>query len=255
MAKPKRQKLPPALEVSLTTQVGSACPKCWQPLFYQKSGKQHRAYEIAHIYPLNPTAAEELLLAAESRLSADINHPDNLIPLCERCHGIFDKPRTVDEYRELYELKTKFIRTTKQIEIRAKYPLEVGVRKIVEALHTYDGDSSGDIGLSYSPKSVSQKLGESVPPITRRKITYNVTEYFQFIQQQFLALEAEDPNSSELIYAQVKSYYLQQKALSIPQQEIYTNIVDWFHKKAASETIDAAEIVASFFVQNCEVFE
>lgn len=255
MAKPKRQKLPQALEVSLTTQVGSACPKCWKPLFYEKEGKQHRAYEIAHIYPLNPTAAEAALLANEPRLSEDVNHPDNLLPLCERCHGIFDKPRTAAEYGELCALKTKFIRATQQIEIRAKYPLETSVAKIVSALHSYDGKFLPTSALSYNPKSVDLKLNESMAPITRLKIKHDVTYYFQFIKQQLRQLEDDDPNSSELICSQVKTYYLQQKSLKISQQEIYANIADWFHKKAASETMEAAEIVTSFFVQNCEVFE
>lgn len=255
MVKPKRKKLPTALEVSLTTQVGSACPKCWMPLFYEKHGRQYRAYEIAHIYPLNPTKLEVNVLANESRLSQDVNHPNNLIPLCERCHGIFDKPRTVSEYQELYELKQRLIRAAAQIEIRAKYPLEEAISKVVVALHSYDAQLNSPANLSYSPISVDHKLGDSISPILRRKIKINVSDYFQFIKKKFLELEEDDPNCSELICSQVKSYYLQQKTLQLPKQEIYSNIVDWFHKKAGSETVEAAEIVASFFVQNCEVFE
>lgn len=255
MVKPKRQKLPTPLEVSLTTQVGSACPKCWVPLFYEKKGRQHRAYEIAHIYPLNPTEAEQAVLADEPRLSQDINHPDNLIPLCERCHGIFDKPRTASEYRELYELKQKLIRASAQIEIRAKYPLEAAIGRVVAALHDYDAQERAPADLSYNPISVDRKLGDSISPIVRRKIKLNVSDYFQFIKSRFLELEEDDPNCSELIFSQVKTYYLQQKALNVPKHEVYSNIVDWLHKKAGSKTIEAAEIVASFFVQNCEVFE
>lgn len=255
MVKPKRIKLPTALEVSLTTQVGSACPKCWTPLFYEKGGRQYRAYEIAHIYPLNPTAAEKVVLADQPLLSDDVNHPDNLIPLCLRCHGIFDKPRTASEYRDLYDLKEKLIRASAQIEIRAKYPLEEAIGRVVVALHSYDAYSATPTGLSYNPISIDRKLGDSMPPIVRRKIKLNVSDYFRFIQRKFLELEEDDPNCSELIFLQVKSYYLQQKHLDVPKDEIYSNIVDWLHKKAGSKTIEAAEIVASFFVQNCEVFE
>lgn len=255
MAKPQRRKLPQALEVRLTTQVGGACPKCWKPLFYEKGGRQQRAYEIAHIYPLNPTAVERMVLAGVPLLNQDVNHPDNLIPLCERCHGIFDKPRTVPEYNELYELKRKLIRASAQIDVRAKYPLEDAIGKVVVALHSYDAQEESHANLSYSPISVDRKLGDSIPPITRRKIKLNVSDYFQFIKQKFMELEEDDPNCSELIFSQVKCYYLQQKVLDLPKDEIYSNIVDWFHKRSGSKTIEAAEIVASFFVQNCEVFE
>nr|WP_054667025.1 ABC-three component system protein [Stenotrophomonas acidaminiphila] len=255
MAKPQRQKLPQALEVRLTTQVGGACPKCWMPLFYEKGGRQHRAYEIAHIYPLNPTEVERVVLAGVPLLNDDVNHHDNLIPLCERCHGIFDKPRTASEYHELYELKQRLIRASTQIEVRARYPLEDAIGRVVVALHAYDAQGSTQANLSYSPISVDRKLGDSISPITRRKIKLNVSDYFQFIKQKFMELEEDDPNCSELIFSQVKSYYLQQKALNLPKHEVYSNIVDWLHKRSGSKAIEAAEIVASFFVQDCEVFE
>ncbi|ALJ28965.1 HNH endonuclease [Stenotrophomonas acidaminiphila] len=123
------------------------------------------------------------------------------------------------------------------------------------ALHAYDAQGSTQANLSYSPISVDRKLGDSISPITRRKIKLNVSDYFQFIKQKFMELEEDDPNCSELIFSQVKSYYLQQKALNLPKHEVYSNIVDWLHKRSGSKAIEAAEIVASFFVQDCEVFE
>ncbi|WP_373557726.1 HNH endonuclease [Pseudomonas sp. URIL14HWK12:I7] len=66
---------------------------------YSKSKTSNKQYEIAHIYPLNPTPPEALLLANEFRLSADVDHLDNLIALCLLCHNEFDNPRTVKEYR------------------------------------------------------------------------------------------------------------------------------------------------------------
>ena len=80
-------------QISLTTQVGGLCPLCGVSLFYEKKGKPQKAYEIAHIYPLNPKTEETNLLKNEKRLHSDINHLDNLIPLCLSCHGKFDKPR------------------------------------------------------------------------------------------------------------------------------------------------------------------
>src|ERR1700754_3090759 len=103
-----------AFEVSLCTEVNQACPNCGSALFISKGGKRWRNYEIAHIYPLNPTAAEIQLLKGEKRLSSDPNHEDNLMPLCFSCHNIFDNPKTITGYRDLVKKKEDIIRQRTQ---------------------------------------------------------------------------------------------------------------------------------------------
>ncbi|MEY8144248.1 MULTISPECIES: ABC-three component system protein [Falsihalocynthiibacter] len=39
------------------------------------------------------------------------------------------------------------------------------------------------------------------------------------------------------------------------QQVAFDNIVKWLNAKTKAESNDAAEVITSFFVQNCEVFE
>ena len=59
---------------------------------------------------------------------------------------------------------------------------------------------------------------------------------------------------SEIISLQIKSYYLKQINSGFGQQAIFDNIVAWINAKTKPKTNDAAEILTSFFVQNCEVF-
>ena len=102
-----RKKYSDAQNVALLSQVNGVCPLCAEILFYKKGGKSYKNYEIAHIYPLNPTPTEKTLLEHEERLSNDVNDENNVIPLCEICHGKFDKPRTVEEYRMLLGIKKR----------------------------------------------------------------------------------------------------------------------------------------------------
>ena len=41
----------------LYAETGGSCPLCTQPIIFKKNGskKLNKGYEIAHIYPLNPT--------------------------------------------------------------------------------------------------------------------------------------------------------------------------------------------------------
>lgn len=250
----KRQKYSQAEELALTTQVDGRCPLCGTALFYAKKSKSYKAYEIAHIYPLNPSQREVEELKNETQLHSDVNHPDNLFPLCLKCHGKLDKPRTAEEYKELSAKKLALIRRAEQQEIQTVYQLENDIGRVIEGLYA-DDNTFKMIDLEYDPKSVTDKFDNSMLVPTQQKIKHNVADYYQYIKTKFLEIEREKPTASELIYSQVKAYYLKQKSLGLSQQKVFENIVEWFCIRTKPETIEAAEIVTSFFIQNCEVFE
>jgi hypothetical protein len=121
--------------VALVTQVSRVCPLCDESLFYKKGNKSYKTYEIAHIYPLYPTAEEVKLLKDEERLSINVNDENNVIPLCKSCHGKLDKPRTVEEYRNLLLIKKRLISRSGQEAIWKQYHIESEITEIVEALY------------------------------------------------------------------------------------------------------------------------
>ena len=94
-----------------------------------------------------------------------------------------------------------------------------------------------------------------VSELVIRKIKRNVSDYYPFVQRQFRELEREMPNKSHLIFSQVRTFYLKQKDLGLPKQDIYQNVVAWFRSVTRSDMIEAPEVIAAFFVQDCEVLE
>lgn len=248
-----RKKYTPAQETALVTQVDRVCPLCTEPLFYKKNSKSYKNFDIAHIYPLNPTPEEEELLQNEERLSDDVNHEDNVIPLCIGCHAKFDKPRSIDEYRELVGIKKKLIAKSIQQEIWGRYTIEEEIGLIIDALYSAT-DLDIETEIEFIPKKVDEKLDESITKPTHRKIKYQVRDYYHFIKDKLSNLDQSDSNLSETISLEVKTYYLTQNRMGLEQQEIYENIVSWIKAKAKPKTSDASEILASFFIQNCEVF-
>lgn len=250
----KRIKYSEAQQVSLISQVESVCPLCSEPLFYKKSrSKTQKNYELAHIYPLNPKPEEVVLLKDEERLSDDVNDERNIIPLCKLCHGKFDKPRTVKEYRQLVAIKKKLNSQTVQQQIWKEYSLEAQITEVIKALYANtDIDISTEI--EYDPKAVDEKIDNTMTRLTYRKIKNNVSDYFMFVRQQFSVMDQEDADLSDRISLQVKTYYLKQKSQGLSQQQIFENIVSWLDAKTKPKTSESTEILASFFVQNCEVF-
>jgi hypothetical protein len=249
-----RRTLTPAEDLALLSQVDGVCPKCGKALFHKKKGKSYKSYEIAHIYPLNPTEAEAALLEGQERLGEDVNDVDNLIPLCLGCHGQFDKPRTLAEYLELLEKKTEIIAHAQQLALEHRYQLQAEIEAVVDALDENASLLAG-AALVFDAKPVDDKFNETMPAQTRRKIRHNVTDYFVFVRHKFQNLDREQPGIANLISSQVKTFYLAQKQQGLTQQQIFSGVVSWIVSKTKPKTLEAAEVVASFFIQNCEVFE
>ena len=241
--------------ISLISQVGRRCPLCDGDLFYQKKQRQYKQYELAHIYPLNPRPEEVTELAQSPRLSSDVNDPNNIIPLCLTCHGQFDKPRTADEYLRLYHIKSEALKNEQQRALAAEYPLEDQIVAIVADLHNVSAESDTEVVLALTPKTINDKLDTTMPPPTKRKVRNAVEDYFRHVQSAFLELERNDPGCSEQIFIQVKSFYVMQKRQGLTQGQVFANLVAWIRVRAKAETLESAEAVASFFIQNCEVFE
>jgi hypothetical protein len=166
-----------------------------------------------------------------------------------------DKPRTRSEYETLFEIKRALIERGRQRALMREYPIEDGIQNIIATLGTISFDKPLEDELSLDPKSVDAKCKPGVPELIVRKVKRNVVDYYPHVLREFRLLEEEYPAKSQLIYAQVRSFYLKQKSLGVPKSEIYQNVVAWFRNVAKTETIEASEVIAAFFVQNCEVLD
>lgn len=242
-------------ELILYSEVEGMCPLCPKSLIYEKEGRNYREFEIAHIYPLNPKKEEAELLKNEERLGENPNDLKNLICLCVSCHTKFDKPRTIDEYRFLVEKKKKLLRQRKQKEIWIDTKIEHDIIQIIETLYVENVDLTDDDILNYNPKKIDEKVNDSITPLTKRKIHRNVQDYFYVIKNKFIELDSIAPTTTEIISLQVKTHYLLLKKQTQNQKEIFDALVEWMTKRTNQNNYEAAEIIVSYFVQNCEVFE
>jgi len=251
MANTRKAPTPNQLLV-LYNQVDAVCPYCADPLVTKKKKKNHvKAFEVAHIYPLNPLPHEEELLKLEERLGTDLNDLDNLIPLCESCHGVFDKERTVEEYRELVRIKKAAIGLDQERSMWHKYTVEEELVAIVNALAEMCDDELANTALGFTPQSVSEKTSECVSPLTQRRIRNDVQYYFPFLRTQFRYLEERDPKTADLIAAQVRVFAIA-TSKSLEGEDLYYSVVRWIERRVSCSQ-ESARVLASFFVQNCEV--
>lgn len=248
-----RQKFSPTTILALCAQVSQVCPKCGKPLYIKKGTRSVKDYEIAHIYPLNPTPAEELLLKNEPKLCDDPNDESNLIPLCFTCHKLYDTGKTLEDYRELVKIKERLTDRAAQLRVFHEFRIE---GEIVEIINDLMADShSAVFDVEYVAKGVDDKLVGQISPLTKRKIKNDISSFYLFIRDQLAEIERRIPTQGMLIAQQVKTFYLKQKAAGHTQQDIYQNVVRWILSKSPDGADDAAAALAAFFIQNCEIFE
>lgn len=238
--------------LALCLQVNQICPKCGRPLFVKKRTNSVKDFEIAHIYPLNPTAAELELLRAEIILSTDPNDERNLIPLCFTCHKLYDTNKSLEDYRELKKIKERLINQDAQLRMFYEFQMESEIEYLVCSLMT--SVDAEELNTEFVAKEVEAKLNGEISILTKRKIKNDVSSFYLFVRNQFAEIERLSPMQGEIIAQQIKYFYLKQKSQDLSQQEIYTNTVRWILSKTPKGTEEAAAVVAAFFVQNCELF-
>lgn len=248
-----RKSISPNRKEILVGQVNGLCPLSNTPLFYNKNGINHKDYEIAHIYPLHPKPEEIILLKVVKLLNEDPEHDDNLIPLCTRCHNRFDKPRTVDEYNNLYMIKKGLISRAKQAELWKQHFIQSEINVLIDSLAIGALDTEDGI-TKYETKKVEEKADDTLLPLTKNRIKNNVRDYFLHVKTKLASIEKTSPSTSLIIAQQINTYYLIQRQLEGSQQTIYENMVEWIMVQTATKSKDAADIVASYFIQNCEIF-
>lgn len=253
----ERVKYSPEEHSILYGETGGACPLCTQPILIKKVGsKTSKGYELAHIYPLNPTAAQALALTG-FLLPADINGLENLICLCPSCHTKFDKDFKIDEYKHIRAIKDGFIRDAAARKAISEHTLKEEVKEILEIITSLQIDVTDTLGLELEldAKKLSDKLKTGASNFLKRNIRNDVIDYFVAIREEMRLLEMRDQSAVKILQNQVNSYYWEMRKLNPDNKDlVFKYITEWMSTRTG-KSIDASRVLTSFFVQNCEVFD
>lgn len=248
----KRIKLSDIKNSILFNQTNGICPKCQKPLYYNKNGKLYKWYEIAHIYPLNPTPQEKELLENEEKMfKADKNELNNLLALCPNCHTYMDKPTTLESYRYLLDLKKKLLEQEKVQELYSEN-IEEDILTVINAM--INGMDEELEELNYNLIKIEEKI-DSKNSVLTRKVKYDVSNYYLFIKNAFAEIDKTSTGMFNIIAGQIKLFYMKLKLITDNQNDIYEYIAQWLFEKFKIGNIESYRIIVSFFIQNCEVFE
>ena len=237
-------------DAPLLAEANYECPLKHEKLVEYVKEKPVRRYIVTQIYPDDLSAVLVPEFDAISPKPKNLNAPDNLITLCERCSTDYLANPTAEEYKKLREIKTKISRSyTTRIEAD-KIALEDDIRVVLNALAQLS-DSSKLIELEYDALRIDEKIKpESF--LLKNDIKINVLNYYKYIESVFSSSEVDfDSIATEIKLCSTK---LEKSGMS--QEDVVLHLAEWIRDKAGIpvNSLMACHIVVAFFVQNCEVF-
>ncbi|WP_327192045.1 ABC-three component system protein [Pseudomonas fluorescens] len=240
--------------MSLLCEVQGSCPLCNRSLMVKRNEKSVRVFDVAHIYPLNATPHEQIILKHEVRLSINIDCEENFIALCKECHKIYDTKKTVEEYRQLVEIK----KTINKIKILSqtwdKQTLHKDISTVARDIEKLSDIDIKNTSLSFAALKLSEKKDETLGLLNEMKISQYILSFFTPIRDSLKKLEMEEKAKSLFICSQVKSYYTLLLMQGFNQNEIFENMCEWFMTNTGIKDRAKSEVLVSYFIQNCEIF-
>lgn len=240
----------------LYAETGGCCPLCTQPIIFQKksSNKPTKCYEIAHIYPLNPTSSQIVTLVGYP-VPPDINALENLIALCPSCHTKYDKDFKIEELTRLRKIKDGYLSNTKAKLTASQHIIQEEVFEILDAIASYEFDETALSPAKFDISTVEKKLKTGMSPLQKSEIKFNAINFYVRIRDHIRALERQDQASIKILLNQINSYYLVMNKQNPDNKDlVFTYVAQWISDKS-QKPILPAKVLASFFVQNCEVFD
>lgn len=253
---PKRDSYSENEHSILYAETGGCCPLCTAPILFQKKGskKLSKSYEVAHIYPLNPTQSQVTTLVGYP-LPSDINALENVIALCPTCHTKYDKDFQLSELIRLREIKDGYLSESKAKQTASQHTIQVEVCGILDAIVTFDFDETALSPTNFDVSTVDKKLRTGMSPLQKREIKVNAISFYVRIRDHIRMLEQQDQASVRILQNQINSYYLAMNKQNPENKDLVFNyIAQWISAKT-NKPILAAKVLTSFFVQNCEVFD
>lgn len=234
-------------------EVNGLCPLCGKSLVRNGAREVNKFFEIAHIFPCNPTVEDLQQLYGVELYGENSETMHNKIALCKNCHYDYDKNKTKEKYNNLLKIKKNLERVYSVNNELADCNLEDDLRKMLVRLKDLKSDDFNGLSLSYDAVTVNRKIDDT-SIILQNKVIGNVILYFKFIQEYLKDLCESSNTDFELVASNVRIVYFKCKRKEMNQEEIFETISNWLVSQThCSQT--AAEIMVSFFVQDCEVYD
>lgn len=238
-------------DVPLLAEADYECPISHKKLVETIKGKPVKRYRITTIFPAGLDKAEVDAFSAVRKAPARLDVPENLIALHEAEAERYLMRPTVDEYKKLCAVKEMISRRYKaRISVDA-VELEENIRIVLDALSCLQ-DEADLSDMEYEALHVEEKFS-SENFILKNEAQMQVVAYYRYIESVF----AESVDDFDLITNEIRVSSKKLENAGLSQGEVIEHLSEWIRNKAGLDESSktACNIVVSFFIQNCAVFD
>lgn len=221
--------------LSLLQECNSLCPllECSKPLYVKKDDEKQPYFQIIQINPQK----------SYDRLS-------NLLAVCPECAAKFNMQKTEHDILRLAEIKRRMQEKENISELASEEKIEQDITTLIEKIT--NAESSELSELNYSPVELKKKFLPSEHQL-EDEIKPRVVKYFNFINE-LLKQKVEKENFNETKFRKaVKHIYENLETEEFEKTQIFEAISERFYNMSKNSHI-ACQILASYFVQSCEIF-
>lgn len=178
---------------------------------------------------------------------------NNKLCLCRDCVDIYDVVLSVDDQQLIKNAKENLVKDNQLNDLTNSAQLEKDILGVIDSLSLLD-PASIPVDLTLKATEIKNKI-HSDNKMLIYDINTKVTSFYNTVRNLFSEFEGEGSINFEIIATQVRLYYLQLEEQELDQNQIFERVTQWIiTKTGGNSSVIACQIVAAFFVQNCEVF-
>lgn len=209
-------------------------PGCGRSLVVTKAGKATNLYNVGLVDKKKAPAV------------------DNLLALCPRCYATYSIDESTKACKELIGVKKILVGHQQNIQLLDDLPLEKGIVGVVSKVKNLKEKDLADASLD--PKEIKQKLNPSDNMALYITVNTYVTTYYVRLRTIMMNADKRGEIDYDEVQDQMHAIYKRLKKAKKSNVEIFNEIAQKVHKVSLQEDI-YCQIVVSYFIQSCEVFD
>ena len=172
--------------------------------------------------------------------------------MCPQCYATYLLDDSKKLSKELKEIKNILSTHKQSVHLLDDLPLEKGIVGVIKKVKKLGEKEL--VGASLDPKEIKQKLSPTQDMALYIAVNGYVTTYYPRIREIMMNLDKRGEIDYDEIQDQIHAFYKRLKKANKSRLEIFNEIAGKIHRVTLQDDI-YCQIVVSYFVQSCEVFD
>ena len=177
---------------------------------------------------------------------------DNLIALCPQCFATYQMDNDKSLVKLLKARKKSLSNHMESVNLLSSSELEKGLTDVITSITKLKQKDL--VTSTLDPKEIKDKIDPNKDLHLYLMVTQQVTTYYVKLQEILKNLDKRKVIDYEDLQLQMRSIYKKLKKANKSDMEIFDEISNKIHK-STMQTPLYCQIVVSYFIQKCEVFD